>query len=157
MKLTVDTVFSSDIIKPTKLVGFMLKVSTKSQYGLRAMVYLARCREKICPLKLISEKEGISFDYLEKIISKLEKTGLVKSKKGVQGGYSLGRQASRIKIGEIIRALEGNTPLVKCMAGDKRYRCPLEKKCLTKSFWGKIQKSLNSALNSITLADLINR
>ena len=135
----------------------MLRISTKSQYGLRAMVYLAKCRRKICPLRLISKKEGILFDYLEKIIEKLEKTGLVKSKKGVQGGYFLGRQASKIKIGEIVRTLEGDTSLVKCMASDKRYRCPLESKCLTKKFWGKLQKSLNSALDSITLVDLISR
>ena len=123
------------------------------------MVYLAHFPDKICPLKVISKKEQISFDYLEKIISKLEKTGLIKAKKGVQGGYFLGRKPSKIKIGEIIRALEGNTSLVKCIAKNKkeRYYCPMERKCLAKSFWKKIQDSLNSALDSITLADLIKR
>lgn len=123
------------------------------------MVYLAHFPDKICPLKVISKKEQISFDYLEKIISKLEKAGLIKAKKGVQGGYFLGRKPSKIKIGEIIRALEGNTGLVKCITKNKkeRYCCPMERKCLTKSFWKKIQKSLNSALDSITLADLIKR
>jgi len=137
----------------------MIKISTKSQYGLRAMVYLARFQDKICPLRVISKKEGISFDYLEKIILKLEKTGLIKAKKGSQGGYFLGRKSSKIKIGEIIRALEGNTGLVKCMALGKKgkYHCSREKKCLTKNFWKKIQDSLNSALNSITLADLIKK
>jgi len=137
----------------------MLKISTKSQYGLRAMVYLARFKDKICPLKIISGKEGISFDYLEKIISKLEKTGLIKAKKGVQGGYFLAKSPKRIKIGEIIRALEGDTVLVKCIAPIRKrgYRCPRERKCLTKNFWQKIQKTLNSALNSITLADLIRK
>lgn len=137
----------------------MLRISTKSQYGLRAMVYLARFQDKICPLRVISKKEGISFDYLEKIILKLEKTGLIKAKKGSQGGYFLGREPSKIKIGEIIRTLEGNTGLVKCMTLGKggKYHCPKERKCLTKNFWKKIQDSLNSALNSITLADLIKR
>jgi Rrf2 family protein len=123
------------------------------------MVYLARLQGKICPLRVISEKEGISFDYLEKIISKLEKAGLIKAKKGVKGGYFLKRAPSKIKIGEIIRALEGNTGLVKCIATGKerKYHCPRERKCLTKSFWGKIQKTLNSALNSITLADLVKK
>ena len=151
----------------------MLRISTKSQYGLRAMVYLAKHRDKISSLNLISEKEGISFDYLEKIISKLEKTGLIKAKKGVHGGYFLAKSPKRIKIGEIIRALEGDTVLVKCIApirsrrdksllhpslrsGKRGYRCPRERKCLTKNFWQKIQKTLNNVLNSITLADLIN-
>jgi len=136
----------------------MLRISTKSQYGLRAMVYLAKHRDKISSLNLISEKEGISFDYLEKIISKLEKTGLIKAKKGVQGGYFLAKSPKRIKIGDIIRALEGDTVLVKCIAPIRKrgYRCPRERKCLTKNFWQKIQKTLNNVLNSITLADLIN-
>jgi len=130
-----------------------MKISTRSQYGLRAMVYLAKCKKRICSLKEISEKEGISFDYLEKIISKLEKAKFLKSKKGVQGGYFLGRSPSKIKAGDIVRILEGKTILVKCLPGG--CFCPREKKCLTKSFWGKIQKTLDSALNSITLADLI--
>jgi Rrf2 family protein len=123
------------------------------------MAYLACSQNKPCPLREISKKEGISFDYLEKIISKLEKAGLLCAKKGVQGGYFLGRKPSKIKIGEIIRALEGNAGLVKCIAKNKkeRYCCPRERKCLTKSFWKKIQDSLNFALNSITLADLVKK
>ena len=131
----------------------MLKISTKSQYGLRAMVYLAKCKRAVCPLKSISKEERISFDYLEKILSKLEKAVLVKAKKGVQGGYFLAKKPSKIRISEIICALEGNRGLVRCTA--KGRRCPMEKKCLAKSFWLKIQKTLDTALNSITLADLV--
>lgn len=134
-----------------------MKFSTKSQYGLRAMVYLAKVFDDNQPhsLRKISEKENISFDYLEKIVSKLEKENLVKSKKGVRGGYLLAKTPSKIKIGKIIRALEGKTSLVKCIGQKGEYVCLMEKKCLTKSFWKKIQKSLNFALDSMTLADLI--
>ena len=134
-----------------------MKISTKSQYGLRAMVYLTKVfkKDKVFPLREIAKKEDISFDYLEKIISKLEKANLVKSKKGVQGGYFLAKSPSKIKLGEIIRALEGETSLVKCIAKKRRYICPRERKCLTKNFWKKIQDVLNSALNSITLDELI--
>jgi len=131
----------------------MFKTSTKSQYGLRAMVYLAKCKRTVCPLKTISKEEGISFDYLEKILSKLEKSGLVKAKKGVQGGYFLAKKPSKIRISEIIRALEGSRSLVQCTA--KGRLCPMARKCLAKNFWLKIQKTLDSALSSITLADLI--
>jgi len=133
-----------------------MKISTKSQYGLRAMVYLAKFKGSYCPLRIISKNEDISFDYLEKIISKLEKASLVKAKKGVQGGYFLAKSPSKIKLGEIIRALEGEVSLVKCIAKKEKYHCPREKKCLTKNFWKKIQDSLNSVLDSLTLADLIN-
>jgi len=136
-----------------------MKISTKSQYGLRAMVYLAKVfkKNKVFPLREIAKKEGISFDYLEKIISKLEKTGLLRAKKGVQGGYFLAKSPSKIRLGEIIRALEGEVSLVKCIAKNERYICPREKKCLAKNFWKKVQDSLNSVLNSLTLADLIKR
>jgi Rrf2 family protein len=130
-----------------------MRISTKSQYGLRAMIYLAKNKSKICPLKEISKKEGIPFDYLEKIISKLEKIGLVKAKKGVQGGYFLAKKPSEIKIGEIIKALEREIFLVRCIGNF----CPKEKSCLAKNFWKKIQKVFVSALNSIVLSDLIKK
>ena len=66
-----------------------MKISKRSQYGLRAMVYLAsvfKQKKKIRPLKEISQKENISFDYLEKIVAQLEKKGLVGAKRGVGGG-----------------------------------------------------------------------
>ncbi len=118
------------------------------------MVYLAKCKKDICPLKFISKEEGISFDYLEKILSRLEKTGLVMAKKGVQGGYFLAKKPSKIRISEILNSLEDSKGLVKCTAKGK---CPMARKCLAKSFWFKIQKTLDSALNSITLADLIKK
>lgn len=136
-----------------------MRVSKKSQYGLRAMVYLAnpRLKNKVCPLKKISKDEEIPFDFLEKIFSKLEKTGLVKAKKGIQGGYSLKRSPEKISVGEIISTLESTMSPVKCLAKEKRYNCPRKKICKTLNVWRKIQEVLNSTLNSITLADLVKK
>ncbi len=117
------------------------------------MVCLAEDQNKVHSLKEISKKEKISFDYLEKIACKLKKAGLIKSKKGSQGGYFLGRLPRKIKIGEIIRILEGEAGLVECTG--KQGSCPLKKSCSAKKFWIKLQNSLNSALDSLTLADLI--
>jgi len=134
-----------------------MKFSTKSQYGLRAMVYLAKVFDdgEAHPLKKIAQQERISFDYLEKIISQLEKEKLVNSKRGVTGGYFLAKPPSKMKVGEIIRVLESSTSSVKCTGKKGKYVCPMEKCCLAKSFWKKIQKTLNTALDSMTLADLI--
>lgn len=134
-----------------------MKISTKSQYGLRAMAHLANSKEKICCLKLISEKEGISFDYLEKIMSKLEKEGLVDAKKGVKGGYFLKKPAKKIRIGEIIESLEGKTFLARCLGSKKNFKCSRAKKCSARRIWKRLQESLATALNSITLADLIEK
>ncbi len=137
-----------------------MRISTKSQYGLRAMVYLASVfeKDKVYPLKKISQKENISFDYLEKIISKLEKIGLVRTKRGVGGGYSLALTPDKISVGEIIRTVEGTLAPVRCVAKEKKERhyCPRKRICKTFSVWQKVQDVLNSTLNSITLADLLN-
>jgi Rrf2 family protein len=128
-----------------------MKISKKTQYGLRAMVYLAKQKGKICSLREISKKERIPFNFLEKIFSKLETKNLISSKKGKKGGYFLAKAPEKIKIGEIINTLEGEKPLVKCLESF----CPREKKCLAKNFWKKLNYVTKPALNSITLSDLI--
>ena len=138
-----------------------MEFSKRTQYGLRAMAYLANSfgkKESIHSLKEISKKEKISFDYLEKILSKLEKKGLVGSKRGVRGGYFLNRRPNKIKIIEIIKVLEGTMAPVKCVAREKskRYKCPQRRVCKTFNVWQKVQEVLYSTLNSITLADLVN-
>lgn len=125
------------------------------------MVYLANLhlKNKAFPLKKISKDEGIPFDFLEKIFSKLKKASLIKAKKGVQGGYFLARNSKKIKVGEIIGTLEGTMAPVFCIAKEKekRFFCPRRKICLTKNVWQKIQDTLNLTLNSITLADLLTK
>lgn len=125
------------------------------------MVYLAspRFKNKICPLKKISKDEGIPFDFLEKIFSKLKKVGLIKAKKGAQGGYFLTRSPRKITVGEIVKTLEVSMDPVFCIAKErkKRFLCPRKKKCKTINVWKKIRDTLNSTLNSITLADLVKR
>ena len=131
----------------------MLKLSTKTQYGLRAIVYLAKNKSKFCSLKEISDAEEISFDYLEKIMSKLKKASFLKSKKGVLGGYQLKKNPKAIKAGDLVKILEGDLALVKC-AGAVGV-CDKEKNCLTRALWQKTQKAISQALDSLTLADLV--
>ena len=127
-----------------------MKISKKSQYGLRAMVYLARVFSKKTPtpLREISESEDIPFDFLEKIFSELEKEKLVKAKKGAGGGYFLAKDPKKITAGEIIGHLEEPAVLVGCSG------CPRAGICSTEEIWEEAQESLDSALN-ITLAELI--
>ena len=125
-----------------------MKISKKAQYGLRAMVYLAKKPKQVIPLKEISKKEKISLDFLEKIISDLEKAKLVKSKRGAFGGYCLIKPANKITAGEIIRVLEDIVP-VSC-AG-----CQMARICSTKNVWNEVKDSLDSTLNSTKLSDLI--
>lgn len=126
-----------------------MQISKKSQYGLRAMVYLAKKNGKeFFSLKDISEKENIPFDFLEKIMSELEKNKLVKAKKGVQGGYILAKKPDRITAKDIVSALE-NTTAVDCSF------CGKSKKCLSRNVWKKVDMAIDKTLKSITLQDLI--
>ena len=113
------------------------------------MVYLAKKNSReFFSLKDISEKEGIPFDFLEKIMSELEKVGLVKARKGSQGGYVLARSPGKITAKDIVETLE-NTTAVDCSF------CGKSRKCLTKNVWRKIDNAVNKTLKSITLIDLI--
>ena len=106
---------------------------------------------KVCSLKTISQKEAIPFDFLEKIVSKLEKAGLVKSKKGVRGGYFLSKSPEKIKAGEVVEVLEEKIEPVNC------FFCGRKKSCPTKNVWKKVQDALVLTLNSVTLDNLINK
>lgn len=133
-----------------------MKISAKTRYGLRAMAFLAKNYKKkeFFSLRKISEKEGISQDYLEKIIEKLREKELCKAKKGKEGGYILARSPERIKVREIMEVLEKDSNLVSCLDKNKKIPCPKEKNCLSKKVWFKVQKAINTTLNSITLKDL---
>lgn len=128
-----------------------MKISKKSQYGLRAMVYLAKksSKDNPCSIKEISKKEKISFEFLGKIMSELEKVGLVKTKKGVQGGYFLAKPAKKITPGDIVLVLEENTVPVNCSG------CPMAAKCSSKNVWDEVHESMDNTLDAVTLADLI--
>lgn len=134
-----------------------MKISKKTQYGLRAIVYLARfsSKKKLCCLKKISQDEGIPFSFLEKIIAQLVKKGLVRAQKGAKGGYYLAQKANQIKIGKVVEILEGVTAPVACLEKKINFLCPRENLCLAKKFWKRFQKTINTALNSITLGELI--
>jgi Rrf2 family protein len=133
-----------------------MKISTKTKYGLRAIIYLADNSKSgcFCSIKQIAGSEDISPDYLEKIISKLEKAGILKAQKGAKGGYSLARPAKKIKLGEVVNVLEGDNYFVKCLGGDKK-TCSRCEGCLAQNFWQKFQEKLDNFLNSVSLEDLI--
>ncbi len=126
-----------------------MKISKKTQYGLRALVYLAQ--NNFSSIKKIATEEKIPYYYLEKIFSQLEKANIIKGKKGALGGYSLVKK--NIKLNEIFQALDEKMLLVSCL--DKNNKCFKEKTCLTKKLWQNLQKKQQDYFNSITLKDLI--
>lgn len=133
-----------------------MKISTKGRYGLRAMVDLAiHARNEHVALNAVAERQNISTNYLEQVFSGLRKAGLVKSIKGAQGGYIIAENPENIKVGTILRALEGNLSVI-----DNTETQGIDNKsiqyCLKQSVWDKINQSISDVVDSITLEDLVN-
>ena len=132
----------------------MIKISTKGRYGTRAIIDLAiHYRNKPVLLKDIAEREGIPIRYLEQIIIPLKVAGLVKSVRGAKGGYKLARPPEKIRLSEVIRALEGPCCLVECVS-DPDY-CDRIEICPTHEIWGEATQALKEIFDDITIKDLI--
>lgn len=133
-----------------------MKLSTKGRYGLRAFVDLAVYSEKE-PVSLsnIACRQDISLSYLEQLIAKLKKAGLVKSIRGVNGGYILAKPIEEISVGDILRALEGELKPVDCPGIEADSQCEGAKYCVSKSVWKKINDSINQTVNEINLGELV--
>lgn len=133
-----------------------MKFSTRTTYGLRAMIRLAGHKDKKpLPLPNIAKAENISLGYLEKLFADLKKGGLVKAGKGVKGGYRLGRPANKITIFDIVKILEGKMSLFHCLAPDGRVYCNVGCKCGAALVLSKVQGSLKKTLKGIKLSDLV--
>lgn len=133
-----------------------MKISTKGRYGLRAMVDLAyNASVEHVALSAVAERQNISMNYLEQVFAALRKADLVKSVKGAQGGYILARKPGSIKVGDILRVLEGSLSVI-----DENEINYVDNKsiqyCLKQEVWDKIDDSINSVVDSITLEDLVN-
>jgi len=134
-----------------------MKLSTKGRYGLKAILQLAvDSKGEQVSLKSIAEKQNISENYLEQLFAALRKAGLVKSIRGSQGGYMLGKPAKDITVGEVLRALEGSLAPVDCVVENAPKECSRAEECVTRIIWRKMRDSINSVVDSITLDDLLN-
>ncbi|MCC8049209.1 MAG: Rrf2 family transcriptional regulator [Clostridiales bacterium] len=132
-----------------------MKLSTKGRYGLRAMVDLALNSEtEAVSISSISERQEISESYLEQLIAKLRRAGLVASTRGVQGGYRLTRPADQITVGDVLRALEGDMRAVDCNAFNEE-GCEGADLCVTKYVWQRINESIDRAVDEIYISQLV--
>lgn len=134
-----------------------MKVSTRGEYGVRAMVALAR-HYGDGPLSIteIARESSVPPAYLEQLIAPLRRAGLVESKRGAHGGYLLGRSPAEVRVGDVYRVMEGPVAPMDCVSEDEADQtCPLIDGCETRPVWLKVRDSIIEALDSTTLADLI--
>jgi len=133
-----------------------MRLSTKGRYGTRAMLELAFHYERdIIRVRDIAEEQEISAKYLEHFLTSLKSAGFIRSIRGAHGGYTLTMEPSRVRLGDILRVLEGTMAPVECVDDpDICGRYPL---CAVRDIWCETKEALMGLLNSMTLQDLVEK
>jgi Rrf2 family cysteine metabolism transcriptional repressor len=135
-----------------------MKLSTRGKYGVRAVFEIARHFGKgPITIKEIADRQGISFSYLEQILHKLGKAGLIESVRGPAGGYLLARKPADLTIGDIVRSLEGPIALSHCLDPGEHEECNQADDCVARMVWTKVGAKIEEALDSISFNDLLQQ
>lgn len=134
-----------------------MKVSTRGEYGVRAMVALAKHHgQGSMSIAAMSKASGVPMPYLEQLIGPLRRAGLVESKRGARGGYQLTRDPGEVAVGEVYRIMEGPVAPMECVSEDvTEQTCPLIDGCETRPVWLRMRDAIVDSIDSVTLADLI--
>lgn len=129
-------------------------ISTRAQYGLRALIEIGRQPEHPVALKAVASRQGISLHYLEQIVANLRRAGFVRSVRGAKGGYQLAHATQNINAYDVVVALEGSLAPVDCVTED--HVCEQKNVCGTLSLWKRVDDTLREVLGATTLHELIN-
>jgi len=128
-------------------------VSTKAQYGMRALVEVAVGGDRPTSLKTVADRQELSHQYLEQIFAVLRRAGVVESVRGARGGYRLARRPDRITALEVVELLEGSVAPVACLDDDDT--CGRVGACSTEPLWREVDAAVRRVLEGTTLADLM--
>ena len=132
-----------------------MKLSTRARYGLKALIDLGlHCETEAVSIQSIASRQNISDSYLEQLMAKLKKAGLITSIRGAQGGYVLAKPSKEISVGDILRALEDLSP-VNCVGLKGEQACGGSDTCVTRNVWKRIDDSIQHAVDSIFLDELV--
>jgi Rrf2 family protein len=133
-----------------------MKISTRSRYGLRFLIELARhTHGNPVLLGEIATNQNISEKYLSKLVISLRGAGLIRSVRGACGGYVLARPPREISLREIIDALEGGHFIIRCV--DSPGNCPASRTCVARGVWGGLEKVMRDYCETLTLDEIVRR
>jgi len=132
----------------------MMELTTKGRYATRIMLNLA-CRDKTKPARKqeIATAEGISADYIAQLLMKLRAGGLVRSHRGVSGGFTLACDPNKVTVADILETVEGPFSIAPCISRS----CDRASVCVTQAVWKKANLALKAALSGTTLADMVRQ
>ncbi|MBW2176158.1 MAG: Rrf2 family transcriptional regulator [Deltaproteobacteria bacterium] len=135
-----------------------MRLTTKSRYGTRLILDLAvNAQKSPVPLGDVSRRQNISLKYLEQLIRKLKRAGLVKSHRGPFGGHMLNKAPESITVGDIVRTLEETTAITDCAERDEKLCgvCNKAGDCLSRWVWIEASKAMFARLDQITIGGLL--
>ena len=131
----------------------LMQIPRRVDYGLRAVIYLSvQDPERCCSITEIATQQGVPKKFLEKIIQDLIHGGLIKSKRGACGGYTLARSPEEISFYEVIEALEGPIAVNACM--DQHVSCEQLPRCSMVNVWSEVQRKVTEVFTNTTIAYL---
>lgn len=132
-----------------------MKISTKGEYGIRAMLELARrYGNGYVQSTDIASVRHIPENYLYQLLITLRKAGLIRSRRGPQGGHMLARSPERITLAEVVVALEGPLEPVTCVQDDVVEDCPFFEQCVVRDVWQRVTDATHKILEETTFAEL---
>lgn len=134
-----------------------MQITTKTRYGLRALIYISEAsedKEKYVRIREISEKEKISIQYLEQILYRLKKKKLIYAKRGPNGGYRINKAPKDISVYEIFETLESKIKIVMC---GKNIDSCVGKDCTTMYLWNKINNAIIDIMKSTSIQELMDK
>ncbi|MHC4488091.1 MAG: RrF2 family transcriptional regulator [Planctomycetota bacterium] len=133
-----------------------MKLSTRTRYGLRAVIELAENHGKgPLQIRVIAKQQDISAKYLEQLMAILKSAGLVRSIRGSKGGYVLAKAPNQIKLSDVFNCLEGPVTTVECVENESF--CERVADCIARQVWIELQEAITNVLQSLTLQDLVDR
>ena len=135
-----------------------MKLTTKGRYAVMAMADLASySKDKPVSLSEISIRQNISLAYLEKLFFHLKQNKLVKSVRGVKGGYALEKPASEIKLSNIFYAVNEEVKTLNCKKDSKKGCNNKSIKCITHNLWDKLDSHINGFFENVKLEEIVKR
>ena len=139
-----------------------MKITSKGEYAAKAVLYLALKDPEIVTIQEIAERHNIPLKYLEHILLMLKNAGVLRSRRGIKGGYHLNKQPQYITIGEVLRIVDGNfaggsCPEVEAKIPLDNYACPEVDSCGLKMVWNEVREAVEGILDHTSFDDIRKR
>ena len=140
-----------------------MKISYKGDYAIKSLLFLAYKYEedkgaaKYFQIHEISASQDIPLKFLEQIMLILKNAGYLKSLRGKNGGYSIAKKPEDIKLGEILRLIDGPISPIACVSRSNHNSCNFEERCVLQPIWAEVGSAISNIVDNITFKDLAKR